>query len=591
MKNKSAYLCFFLYFLLACNDNTNTITVEVEVPPPEPVSTSLVIDVAASQLSGDFLLNSGAFPNSIYQSGDLFIRDQATGSFIELGNTYDHSYDVMLVNDTYDSFYRFFTGDAVPANIDSNVQTGVVVSADQNLDIDVPMVSVRSNFLLNGSSFPVSIYNRAHIMLQPVVGGDRILLGETHLVNPPVKVVAGEYHVVYQHITGDGVPANSAARVMSNVDISSDILLAVDVIAADVRTSFLLNGSAFPVSQYVHADFYLIDPATSDETFIGNSYDQPTTVLIISGTYNAEYRHQAGDTVPLNKARLLQSNIDLTSGGALILDVPSVLLNISATLNGNAFQVSEYQDGNLELFDSETGSYSLLGNTHGNFIDLPIIPGTYDFSYSHESGDLVPQNNRGTVLSDYLLAVDANLDLDVVAYQATSAVTINTIAFPVSQYQYANLILRGSQSTDDILLARTYGQGEPALVLPGSYDLVYQCVSCGDIPINKDLTLSSAQAIQADTQLSANIRSVRLEVSTTLNGAPFTNSIYQSGVIWGGTAASDVVELTATNQTTDDVILAEGDYIFYYQHANGDLVPINAWAKVDSQQLTAPPSQ
>jgi hypothetical protein len=549
----------------------------------EPIN----IDVQASQVDGDFLLDGGAFPNTIYQSGDLFFRDDDTGSLVELGDTYDDSYDIMLVKGTYDSIYHFFTGGDVPANELGIIQADIGINAEASVNIDVPSASVRPQFLLNGGSFPASNYDRGTFYLQPVNSDELILLGESHIASDIVNVIPGTYHVIYSQDQGQTVPANKNARVMSDVAIAGSTPLVIDVTSVDVRTSFLHNGNVFPNSQYVRAEFFLVNDA-GDEVFIGNSYDDPGTIAVISGTYEIEYRHRQGDTIPLNKKTIVRANLDLTAGGDASVDVTSFVLNINPTLNGQAFQVSEYQDGILELRDAVTGGYSLLGNTHGAFEDLVVIPGTYDFAYSHETGDAVPQNTRGSVATGYVISGDQQLDLDIAGHTLTFSVTLDTAAFPFSEYDSARIYLSGSASAEDMLVAITYAQDEPVVVLPGTYDVIYSCKTCNTIPFNSWAIIRDDYDVSASGVIAASISSVSVVTTATLNGNAFPQSIYQSGAIWGGMNDGDAVVLTRTNITTDDVILISGDYQFYYEHRDGDQVPANPWALVGQQSIVAP---
>jgi len=583
---------FFLPLLamfLGCTD-TETEFVEIQIPPPPPPqSEPLVIDVQASQLDGAFLLNGGAFANSIYQSGELYLRDQLTGMLVELGKSYDDAYQAIAVNGSYDSAYHHVNGGDVPANVLGVVSSGIAVNAPATVDVDVPSASVRASFQLNGAAFPASVYNHATFYLQPVGSDELIVLGDSHIVNDIVNVMPGDYHVIYSHQQGDQVPANKNARVMSDVAINGSTALDINIVSVDARTAFTVNGGAFPKSQYIHATFYLVD-ANGDEAFLGNSFDDPATVSVIAGTYDIEYRHQQGDSIPLNKGTIVREAVDLTAGGDASVDVPGVLLSINVTLNGQPFPVSEYQDGILEIYDTATGSYSLLGNTHSPFTGLVVIPGTYDIAYSHETGDAVPQNVRGVVSSGYVVAGNQQLDLDITGHLLTGSITLDTAAFPQSQYNTADFLMQGPLTTEPIFLFASHSQDEPAMVLPGTYDIFYSCHNCIDIPFNSFATIVEGYAANADGVIAASLSSVRVEVSATLNDSPFPASNYQSGVIWGGIGDDDLVELTATQVSTPDIILLTGDYNFYYQHNNGDQVPANQWALVSQQTLVAPPN-
>lgn len=582
---KKLIVCLIAVSFAGCDTKVETVETIVQVPQPDPTGQPLTIDVQASSVDGAFTLGGSAFPGAFNEVGLLAFYDPAAQSLVEVGKSNDGSYDAMLVNGTYDTTYRFSAGSQVPANHYAVVQAGVAVASTTTVNIDVPVVSVRPQFLLNGGSFPASQYDRARFFLVPAAGGEPIFLGESHIVNDNVRVVPGTYHVIYSQVQGVTVPVNQNARVMSDVDISSDMLLAVDVNAVEVRTSFLHNGSPFPASQYERAEFYLVND-TGDEAFVGQSYFAPATVRVVGGVYDLEYRHKQGSTLPLNKATRVRSAIDLTAGGDASVDVPSFTLDINATLNGQPFPVSEYDDGELELFDPVSGSYSLLGNTHSPFAGLLVIPGSYDILYTHETGNDVPQNVRGRVLAGYVVAGNQQLDLDITGHTMTLALTLDNGDFPLSGYDYADILLKGDATAEEIDVSSTIAQDEPFMVLPGTYDVTYSCKVCSTVPFNTYATIINDLEINADGVISADIASVRVKTTATLNGAPFPQSYYQSGVIYGSLQEGDAVELTSTATTTDDVILIPGAYSFYYQHENGEQVPANLWSLVDQQTIS-----
>ncbi len=189
-----------------------------------------------------------------------------------------------------------------------------------------------------------------------------------------------------------------------------------------------------------------------------------------------------------------------------------------------------------------------------------------------------------------MIAGNQQLNLDITGHSLTGSITLNTAAFPASQYNTADFLMRGDTTNDDIFLLASHAQDEPAMVLPGTYDVIYACHNCIEIPFNSYAPIISGFDVNADGVVATNLNSIRIEASATLNGAAFNPSIYQSGVIWGGIGDDDLVELTRTNVATSDIIVLTGDYSFYYQHKNGDQVPINPWALVDQQTISAPPN-
>jgi hypothetical protein len=595
MKKINLLLFVFLAGLLACSDNdteTQIVTQIVEVPPAPPPTTAIALDISASQIDGALTNNGSAFPASIYEDGKIIYRGLGDGDSVTAGSTPFQSYDVLLVNDEYEVIYQVDTpSQQVPLNHAASLLTDRVISADETIDLDVASVEITPIFTLNGSNFPASQYDHGLFYLQPVGTNELIYIGDSNVVNQPFRVVPGDYHVIYDYQQGSTAPINQGARVMSDVTLDADQVLRINVLSGDFRATFTLNGGNFPVSQYDHADFYLKDRVTGQEFFLMKSYDDIASVIVIDGSYDVIYRLVQSSTVPVNAAKVVASNIVVAGGGAIAQDISTVTLGANVTLNGGAFQVNEYQDGVIELYDSDTDSYTELGNTHGEFTDLLVIPGTYTVTYSHESGDAVPQNTHGTVIAQQQIDVDEVIDIDVRGIVVSPDVTFNTATFPQSAYQSADLLLTGTQSTEDIRVANTANLDESVMVLPGTYDFYYRHKNGEEVPQNNHFTILSAQDLQADGELSANIQSVHIRMSATLNQMPFPMSQYQTGDIYALTEPGDDVFVLESHASGDAIMLIPGDYQFYYQHVNGDEVPQNIWVMVGEESIAALPSQ
>ena len=288
---------------------------------------------------------------------------------------------------------------------------------------------------------------------------------------------------------------------------------------------------------------------------------------------------------------MIASNINITGGGAITQDITAITIGANVTLNGGAFQVSEYQDGIIELYDNQTESYTELGNTHSSFSDIVLIPGTYDITYSHETGDAVPQNSHGTILSQQLIDSDGIIEVNVEGIQVTPAVTLNTTTFPQSTYQSADLMLVGDQSSNDILLANTAALNESVMVLPGTYDLVYRHKNGQEVPQNTNFTLLAAQNLQANSQLIVNVQSVHIRLAASLNQQAFPQSQYQTADIYASSGTGDEILVLETHASGNAIMLIPGDYQFFYQHINGDQIPLNSWALVGTESIAPLPSQ
>ncbi len=576
-------LCLFL--IIGC-EKTKTNTEIIIQEPPQPVSSPIYVDVEASVISGSFLFNGQPAVASPYVRADYWLRTLNGSDLSLLGESNDLTFEVMIVNDTYQLIYDHQQGPQLPSNTSTVVSSSFEVSSDNVQDIDLATATVRTSFTLNNAAFPTSIYDKGIFYLQQVNGGELIELGHSDRDNDPVVVLPGTYHVIWDYIQGWTVPVNRMTRIMSDVNIESTTALDINVESIASRVAFTLNGQAFPNSPYERGHFYLTNDSGS-EAFIGSSLDDNQVVNIIPGVYDIEYRNLDSLSItPINKKAIVHHDYNVI--GAISVDVQSVQLSVSATLNGEAFPQSNYSDGNIELYDAETDSYDFLGNTRDEIENLSIVSGTYDVVYSHEDGATVPQNHRATVATEVDLTSNAQINLDISGFNLTGAITLNGAAFPFNQYDYANIILRGTNSQEDIVLFSSYAQQEPIMVLPGTYDVYYACQVCTEIPFNTSARIYENLQVDSNTEITIDLESVRIEVFKTLNGGDFPATPYQSGIIWGGLGEEDRIDLGRTNNSQADIIVIAGDYFFWYQVIDNmsNAVPINEWILVDQQSVT-----
>lgn len=545
--------------------------------------TQFSLDIPAGTVSGDLTLNGGAFPANAQESGELRAQGAHPEDRFFLGSTVNPQYSAILVDGSYDFLYAFKAGGAVvPENAQATVLDDLAVAGDATEDVDVSKVTVGATLELNGGPFPASVYDSGAIYLQPVGTADLILLGRTHLAVGTIRVVPGLYHVLYDHVTGDLVPINRLCRIQSDVDLAADTVLAIDVLAANLRASVALDGSPFPASQYEDADIVLRDAVTGADTPLFNTHDPIAGAMVIHGTYDVLYLHETGGSiVPRNAAARLVDDLVIAGDTVVDHDIATVTVDMTVTHNGNAFPVSEYDDGNILLHDPATGSDTPLGNTHGPFDQIVLIPGTYDFYYSHETGADVPQNVRGQVAAG-IAVVNPTLDLDVVSHLVGVNLTHNGNAFPVSQYDDANIDLVGAQSADPIFVGNTHDGALSVRVLPGTYDLIYRHETGDAVPQNDRYRILAGQAINADAALAANVVSRKARLTATLNGAPFpmNQNVLNAGRIYAASTEGERVLMLQTHTTSSSLVLAAGDYEFFYEYAGGSSVPRNAWVKV-----------
>lgn len=539
----------------------------------------VAFDISASVLSGGFSSNGQAFPANPGQSGLVTLFGETGGDIVLAGQTHEQAYEAYVVDGTYAVHYSLTNGQGVPANAFATVIEDLEVAGDAQIPIAIDGATVTATFTLNGGAFPSSQTDTARFYLRAVGSEDLVLLGHSHDHGGSATVIPGRYDVLYAHSIGPTVPANALSVVLADVVVSADLPLAVDVASRSVRTAVTLDGAPFPQSQYDDANLLLRDEVTGVETLLMNTHAPVPIVRLIPGTYDLIYRHETGTGVPLNTAAVVLPDFVVADGAALSHDITSVSVDLDVTLDGAPFPVSQYDDGIIALHDPSTDTDTELGNTHGVFEDLRLIPGTYDVLYSHETGDDVPQNVRGTVLSGVLVD-GAPLAVDVVSVEVGANLTLDGSPFPESQYDDANLLLVGPATDGEILVGNTHDGVPTARVLAGTYDLIYRHETGDDVPQNTHFRVLTDQVLDSDTVLARDLVTHTVRTAPTLDGNPFPSNNVGSGRIWASSGYGDLVIMEDTGDVQHTRMLIAGEYDFIYQYRGGVGVPENLWVVV-----------
>ena len=277
---------------------------DIQTPAPR------VVDVQAVTITPTPLLDGALFPVSNEDRGSIWLVN-GLGDVINLGTTQVPSTGEFIVAGTYDAWYGVIqsTGTA-PINPSARIASGLVLTTDQTLPLDVPTADVALTYTLDGGPLPVDqseplIYRRCSFTLIGEGEGNTIDLGQN--VDPPIdwlRVVAGSYDVVYDWQTGDLLPTNTGHRVIENAALSAAVSLPVALLSEEVSPSFLLDGLPFPTDPFghgpEHGHVYLTQPSGGEVSLGASDEVAPETVLAIEGPYDVEWEWTQGTTVPRN---------------------------------------------------------------------------------------------------------------------------------------------------------------------------------------------------------------------------------------------------------------------------------------------------
>ncbi len=449
----------------------------------------LDIDVPAYSVRFSFTLDGAPFPASEYDDAVFYLQRDDGGERILLGNSHAAIDPVWLMPGTYDVIYAVETpGAAVPLNQNAVVATVVIDDMTSGVSIDVATVAFRLDVTLDGASFPVSQYEDGDFLLLNSAG-DRVELGATYELPLNVNVIEGTYDVVYAHETGTAVPLNTEASIAGNQVINAANPAAnLDIQSALITPQITLDGNAFPVSEYQDANIFLRGADNHNDQMLMTSTHTagPPAIKIIRGTYDVIYRHETGDQVPQNTNAVVAENVVLNSDQALPVDIASVDINGTFTLNGNNFTSNPFQVAEFHFRGTEPGDEFLLGYSNDGQGAAKIISGTYDIIYKHTDGNNIPRNPENTITSGLLFNASQSIRINVPAIFISPVFTLNSQPFPEDGNEYAQFYLHGETAVDRIYIGNSYlMQNSSALIVNGTYDVMYEYIKGVSIPVNE----------------------------------------------------------------------------------------------------------
>ncbi len=560
---------------------------------------SVTINVSSALVTPTYTLNGAAFEQSEYNDGNFVLRNTVSaGDTLVLGSSHDASpAAVRVIQDTYDVLFQHETGNGVPQNVDTQVQVNEVVNSDRDMFIDVRAWEITPSFTQNASAFPPNEYDTGMFYLQPDAGGERIFIGRSHMALPaPVQVMQGTYDVIYSLETGgEFVPNNQGAVVMAGVSITVAGALAVDVASVRFQFDATLDLAAFPTDQNHKALFFLRNVSTGDRVELGASFELPVTLSVVEGTYDIVYQHVRGDALPVNTDAVVASNIIIDDTSlSVTIDIDSVVITPSFSLDGSVFPQDEYNDANFYLrainnYDdvmflgaSETAATAVRVISS----DMDTAPGvselllgTYDVLYRHESGEDVPQNINAIVpgRGNIALNSDQTLMVPVTSVNITGRFTLNGNSFPGDINNSVQFLLRDSSNdSDEFLFGFSDISNEAVKLIPGTYHVVMDHLYGSAVPQNKMHEVDFNNVFSEDQTLNVNVPAVRVNPGFTLDGQAFPASVYQSATFYLYDFRTETrIFLGRSYKKNTPVMVIKENHEIIYEHMNGDQVPQN----------------
>ncbi len=450
------------------------------------------------------------------------------------------------------------------------------------VEADVATVTVTPSFQLNGNPFPVDPANAARISLVKD-GLFQAFLGDTDQPPQPVHVIADTYDLLYQHKSGSLVPRNAQDFFARNVPVTADGILIVNVPSVSQAGPFILNGAAFPASDFEDANIFAVGVLDGNEVLFGNTHDGSYSLSILPGEYDIVYRIESGGSVvPRNSNAVIDRRLIVANNFSAAVSVQSAAVSGSFTFNGSLAPNSPYENGEISLRGSP-GDVVVLGQTRDQSYSTLVVQGEYDVHYDVlVSNGTAPLNQNKRLLQGVALN-GGTLDVDVPSKTVVGDFTRNGLPAPPSVYESARISFVDRQTRAVNVVGVTSDQSYSTRLIPGSYDVLYERLAASvDMPLNVNADLGRVSFTPGgliQVEIDIDVPRTFITVASTLDAAPWPGPGPSSGELslWNLDDGLSVV-LGLTHDLPISIPVVSGSYRFGYAHvgAGGAMLPVNS---------------
>jgi hypothetical protein len=544
-------------------------------------------------------------------TGDFYLWNT---SLVAEGNYWIYA----VIDDGYETQLDYSDG---PVTVEHNP----CVAASGIVTVPLSPVEIAVDLYLDGAVVDTSntgAFDEGRLALRSTTTDDWAVLPSAYddangvIAYPAIiDLLPGFYDVYYQSANnGDNWPANKNALILSDVDLTTDTTLTVDVVTVDIEIDVTLNGQAVSSTNTWSTDKGTLtfrDPVHDDEFVLTDVWDDavqsplvPYTERIVPGTFDVFYTAtDPSDNWPQGES-LIESNADLGFAQSATWDVTAIDVWIEFTLDGGALQQSNSSAddyGRVWFVDAESQKvidpgplWDTVGNHANNPLEVKIVPTTLEVWYSNEARGANWPWNAVSVLDDEVpLATPQTVAVDIPVVSLTADLTLNGAAATdqnSSGTDEGGLTLRqgtdvifGDGAWDDTNLVATYPADIP--VIPGIYDARYRNVDKGaNWPWNSNALLESDVDLSVSTSLSWDVATAEVELNVTLAGvavdAANTNDEDEGDIYL--VRQEDEIRFETWDDATDSVLVPitapviQDTYNVHYRVLNnGDIWPDN----------------
>ncbi len=464
------------------------------------VDGTLDLDLRTARITGRATLDGASLPSASYDLPKISLRggDGSTGIFADLEDLASGLYDVELLHGTYDLLYQEpdtrCSGDPFPCQEGVRLQSGVSVTGDGSLDLDIDTIRVTGRVTLDGANPPAASYEPPCVRLR---GSDGSLGTLVDLDNAAdgvfdARFLAGTYDLLYDEpdsdCTGTPYPCQERAVLRSGAAMTADGTLEVDIATLRVTGQVTLDGATPPASNSGRRPSITLRSHDGSgagvlvqlEHVSGGAYD----VRLLPGTYDLLYALDpawcGGPPYPCQTGRVLLSGVTISTNGSLDVDIATRRLTGVVTLNGGALPATGTARPELLLrgSDASTGILARLQDAPSGSYDIRILPGEYDLLYRRNvvscPTDPYPCQDGVVIREGQTIASDGSLDVDLPVLRLTGLISLDGEPLPAASSRGAIALIGADHSTGRLIdLDRTAGDTFDASVFAGIYAVLY----------------------------------------------------------------------------------------------------------------------
>jgi hypothetical protein len=483
--------------------------------------------------------------------------------------------------------------------------SGVALTSDGVLDLDVKLVQITGNVTLNGQPLPSMSSGRGSIVFKNTLTKTSLSvdLDANGAYSYAVTLTPGSYDVSFSPdfsacggTAATSMPCSGGA-LKQNVSLTQDGVLDVDIPAVHVSGHVTLKGGALPTQSMDRGTLvFAMTDATGAQRTLGSSGDVNYQVTLLPGSYTVSYSANASactgttlSALPCTGGALHSAN--LSQDGTLDVDIPAITVSGAVTLNGAAMPTQPGDRGalNFALKDMSNASSRSFGTSGAASYQMRLLPGHYVVQYSAPfnacDGTTAPPMpcNAGAV-KELDLMQDGTLDIDVPRVQVTGALTLNG-APPASGQGSGGLSFQLEHGGS----AQTKFLGSPSAaytlsLIPGHYMAQLIPSACPDFSTAPEFPCNGGVVADAmltsDGNLDVDVKTVKVSGAVTLSGAPLPNTSASRGGLTfegkNGAGSLSPQPFPQSGSVTYGFTLLQGTYDVHYSANPGQCAQLQA---------------